>query len=140
MTTREFYESIGASYDSVLVRFGSEKMITKFAKRFADDTTFQDMCKALEEKNAKEAFRMAHTLKGICSNLGFDELYKASYDLTEDLRDGELSGYEQDYEKLNGAGRLEALDFDFFLLRNTEQYTEEMGLEIQVERGEAVFF
>ena len=64
MTTREFYESIGASYDSVLVRFGSEKMITKFAKRFAD------------------------------------ELYKASYDLTEDLRDGELSGYEQDYEKV----------------------------------------
>lgn len=61
MTTREFYESIGASYDNVLVRFGSEKMITKFAKRFADDTTFQDMCKALEEKNAKEAFRMAHT-------------------------------------------------------------------------------
>ena len=32
MTTREFYESIGASYDNVLVRFGSEKMITKFAK------------------------------------------------------------------------------------------------------------
>ena len=54
MTTREFYESIGASYDNVLVRFGSEKMITKFAKRFADDTTFQDMCKALEEKNAKK--------------------------------------------------------------------------------------
>ena len=50
MTTREFYESIGASYDNVLVRFGSEKMITKFAKRFADDTTFHDMCKALEEK------------------------------------------------------------------------------------------
>lgn len=101
MTTREFYESIGASYDNVLVRFGSEKMITKFAKKFAYDTTFQDMCKALEEKNAKEAFRMAHTLKGICSNLGFDELYKASYDLTEDLRDGELSGYEQDYEKVD---------------------------------------
>ena len=43
MTTREFYESIGASYDSVLVRFGSEKMITKFAKKFADDTTFQQI-------------------------------------------------------------------------------------------------
>lgn len=33
MTIRDFYESIGASYDSVLVRFGSEKMITKFAKK-----------------------------------------------------------------------------------------------------------
>ena len=30
----------------------------------------------------------------------YDELYKASYDLTEDLRDGELSGFEQDYEKV----------------------------------------
>ena len=96
MTTREFYESIGASYDSVLVRFGSEKMITKFAKRFADDTTFQDMCKALEEKNAKEAFRMAHTLKGICSNLGFDELYKASYDLTEAVSYTHLRAHETD--------------------------------------------
>ena len=28
MTTREFYESIGASYDSVLVRFGSEKTVS----------------------------------------------------------------------------------------------------------------
>lgn len=37
MTTREFYESIGASYDSVLVRFGSEKMITKFAKSLQKD-------------------------------------------------------------------------------------------------------
>ena len=100
MTTREFYESIGASYDSVLVRFGSEKMITKFAKRFADDTTFQDMCKALEEKNAKEAYLMQTPHKAICRKIAFDELYKASYDLTEDLRDGELSGYEQDYEKV----------------------------------------
>lgn len=93
MTTREFYESIGASYDNVLVRFGSEKMITKFAKRFADDTTFQDMCKALEEKNAKEAFRMAHTLKGICSNLGFDELYK------ENIKDFDVREFYVDIVK-----------------------------------------
>jgi CRISPR-associated endonuclease/helicase Cas3 len=46
--------------------------------------------------------------------------------------------YDDDFEKLNGAGRLEAIDMDFFLLRNQEQYTKEKGLEIQVERGEAV--
>lgn len=48
--------------------------------------------------------------------------------------------YENDFEKLNGAGRLEAIEMEFYLLRNREQYTEEKGLEIQVERGEAVFF
>ena len=100
MTTREFYESIGANYDNVLGRFGSEKMITKFAKRFADDKTFQELCDAIEKKDAAEAFRMAHTLKGICSNLGFDELYKASYDLTEDLRGGEFANYEQDHQRV----------------------------------------
>lgn len=48
--------------------------------------------------------------------------------------------YENDFEKLNGAGRLEAIGLDFYILRNKEQYTEEKGLEIQVERGEAVIF
>ena len=56
MTTREFYESIGVSYDRVLVRFGSEKMITKFAKRFADDTTFQGMCKAFRGEKRQGSF------------------------------------------------------------------------------------
>ena len=65
---------------------------------------------------------------------------EASRQLVRDAGHYCVNIYEQDYEKLNGAGRLEALDLDFFLLRNTEQYTEEMGLEIQVERGEAVFF
>lgn len=48
--------------------------------------------------------------------------------------------YDNDFEKLNGAGRLEMLPLDFYVLRNREQYTEEKGLEIQVERGEAVIF
>lgn len=48
--------------------------------------------------------------------------------------------YEQDFDKLNGAGRLEAIAPGFYVLRNKEQYSEEMGLQIQVERGEAVIF
>ena len=28
---------------------------------------------------------------------------------------------------------------ELYILRNKEQYTEETGLEIQVERGEAIF-
>lgn len=48
--------------------------------------------------------------------------------------------YSNDFEKLNGAGKLESIDMNFYLLRNQEQYTEEKGLDIQVERGEAVIF
>ena len=40
--------------------------------------------------------RGAHTLKGICLNLGFDAFYEVSAALTEKLRGRELTGYEAD--------------------------------------------
>ena len=48
--------------------------------------------------------------------------------------------YENDFEKLNGAGRLEPLNLDFYRLRNPEQYSETMGLVLNVDRGDAVIF
>lgn len=48
--------------------------------------------------------------------------------------------YDNDFDKLNGAGMLKSIELDFYILRNPEQYTEEKGLEIQVGRGEAVIF
>ena len=36
------------------------------------------------------AFRAAHTLKGVCMNLGFDHLYKPSFEITESLRASNL--------------------------------------------------
>ena len=51
--------------------------------------------KALEEKDAPTAFRAAHTLKGVCQNLGFDALYVPSSALTEALRGGSLDGADE---------------------------------------------
>lgn len=47
--------------------------------------------------------------------------------------------YEKDFEHLNGAGKLEQLDFGFYRLRNMEQYSENTGLSLNVDRGDAVF-
>ena len=46
--------------------------------------------KALNDKQVEIAFRAAHTLKGVCMNLGFDHLYKPSFEITESLRAGNL--------------------------------------------------
>ena len=40
--------------------------------------------------DAETAFRAAHTLKGLCLNLGFESLYKVDAALTEELRAGKL--------------------------------------------------
>ncbi len=56
-----------------------------------EDKTFSGLCDALDAHDAEEAFRMAHTLKGICLNLGFEPLRQASSELTEELRGRDLS-------------------------------------------------
>ena len=94
MTVRECYEKMGANYDGVLSRLGNEMLIRKFVIKFLKDPSFQDLTAAIEKSDAESAFRAAHTLKGICLNLGFDNLYKPSEALTEKLRGGELNGYE----------------------------------------------
>ena len=86
MTIRECYDELGLDFDAVLSRLVNEKLVQKFALKFLDDPSFQNLKDALDSKDVETAFRAAHTLKGVCLNLGFDKLYQASSDLTEQLR------------------------------------------------------
>lgn len=95
MDIRECYEKMGADYDDVSDRMGSEKLVERFTGRFLDDKSYQMIIDGIKEKDAETAFRGAHTLKGVCLNLGFSRLYEASRDLTEILRDRKLEGYEE---------------------------------------------
>ena len=70
MTVKECYEQMGADYEGVLGRLRSEVLIKKFAKKFLDDGSFRSLKDNLAQKNGEEAFRAAHTLKGVCQNLG----------------------------------------------------------------------
>ena len=97
MTVKECYESMEADFEGVIGRMGSEEMVKRFALKFLDDPSYSNLEKAIQEQNAEEAFRAAHTLKGLCLNLGFDRLYKVSEELTEKLRGRELDGYEALY-------------------------------------------
>lgn len=86
MNLKEFYTKIGGSYDAVLSRLGSENMIRRFVLKFAGDPTFESLTHGFSEGDPETAFRAAHTLKGVCSNLGFDRLLNVASELTEDLR------------------------------------------------------
>ena len=81
---------MGANYQHVIKRLPSVSMIEKFALKFREDTSFQELETALNEKQVDLAFRAAHTLKGVCMNLGFDHLYKPSFEITESLRASNL--------------------------------------------------
>lgn len=100
MKIRECYEQMGADYDNVLSRLGSDAIVEWFARKFLEEKTFDNLKEAMEKRDAEEAFRAAHTLKGICLNLGFDNLFTVSSELTEKLRPRTLEGSEELLQKV----------------------------------------
>lgn len=66
MTIQECYRQMGANYEDVLKRLYNEGMICKFTLMFLNDDSYPKLEQALKEGNVKEAFRAAHTLKGVC--------------------------------------------------------------------------
>ena len=86
MTLQNFYEAIGGDYEKMLRLLSSEKFILKYVAKFPQDPTYQTLCDSLAQNDWKEAFRAVHTLKGLCLNLGFQNLLDSSIVLTELLR------------------------------------------------------
>ncbi len=88
MTLKECYAAIGGDYGNVVARLHSEKLVQKFVLRFLDDPSYELFCTSMKEKNYEEAFRAAHTIKGICQNLSFTRLLESSSEMSEALRHG----------------------------------------------------
>lgn len=86
MTLKECYEDFGGDYESVKVRISNEEIIKKFVIRFLTEPSYDNLCQALEDEAYEDAFRAAHSIKGICANLGFPKLGSSSSLLTEFLR------------------------------------------------------
>jgi HPt (histidine-containing phosphotransfer) domain-containing protein len=86
MNLEGLYQKIGGNYRSITERLGKEERIEKFVRLFLKDHSYQTLTEAMEQGKVEEAFRAAHTLKGVCMNLSFDALYKISSNITESLR------------------------------------------------------
>jgi len=88
MNLRECYGALEGDYEDVLGRLRTEKLVQKFVLKFLNDGSYDLLCRSLESGDYGEAFRAAHTIKGVCQNLSFTKLYESSHDLTEALRSG----------------------------------------------------
>ena len=88
MNLNDCYEAMGGNYDEAIGRLRSERLVQKFVLKFLDDGSFDLLCRSVEAGNYEEAFRAAHTIKGVCQNLDFTRLYQSSSQLSEALRNG----------------------------------------------------
>lgn len=95
MTVEHMYEITGSDYNDVVRRLGGEALVRRFVLKFINDPSFAELKSALADGRIDDAFRAAHTLKGVAINLGFTALYKPSAELTEILRSGTFDGTEE---------------------------------------------
>ena len=87
-----------------------ETRVEKFVRMFPDDPSYRELESKLALNNVKEAFRAAHTLKGVCMNLSFTKLYRSVNEVTESLRSADPDKAE-DMEK--AAAGMEPLRNDY---------------------------
>lgn len=100
MTIRECYEKLGGNYDEVFGRFRRDAMIEKFALKFLNDKSYEELAAALEQGDVEEAFRAAHTLKGVCANLSFSRLLGSASAVTELLRSWKLEEAKEAFKSV----------------------------------------
>ena len=86
MTMEECYSRLGGSYEEIMGRLPSLKLIEKFIGKFLEDDSYQTLCDAINTGDRAAAFRAAHTLKGVSANLSFTRLKESAGELTELLR------------------------------------------------------
>ena len=86
MDIRRFYDLTGGDYDAAMQRFMTESRLEKFTRMFAEDPSYGELEASLASDNLEEAFRAAHTLKGVCLNLSFTGLFQSVDAVTELLR------------------------------------------------------
>ena len=79
MAIQECYQQLGGDYATLKTRLPSDSLIKRFITKFLDDSSYSELCCALEEGQREEAFRAAHTLKGVCANLGFGKPLRMTY-------------------------------------------------------------
>ncbi len=86
MTVQECYAAMGADYDGVFSRLRKDERIQKFLLMLLKDPSYALLCESMEAGNAEEAFRAAHTIKGVGQNLSLTPLYESASRLSDFLR------------------------------------------------------
>ncbi len=74
--------------NEITQRFRKKERIVRYFQLFLDDESFRLLEDSMKLGDYQSAFRAAHTLKGVCLNLGLTSLQAAASNMTEALRGG----------------------------------------------------
>ena len=88
MTLQELYEQIGGNYEHAVQIMKKDKMINKYLLKLGNSGVYESLMEAGESMDPTQLFESAHAMKGVCGNLGLDQLADAASEITEEFRPG----------------------------------------------------
>ena len=88
MTIQELYAKIGGNYEQAVRVMKMDRLIDKYVRKLPASGTYEALMAAGEAMDATKLFESAHAMKGVCGNLGLDELAAAASEITEEFRPG----------------------------------------------------
>lgn len=82
-------ENMGCDIEETMERFlDNVELYFDCLDKAINDTAFEDLKKALDEKDTSLCFSSAHTIKGLMSNMGLVPVYNEVVEIVEPLRTG----------------------------------------------------
>ena len=88
MTIQELYDQVGGNYDHAVQIMRMDKMISKYLLKLTDSDVCDKLKEAAGSMDPGALFESAHAMKGVCANLGLDDLAAAVSEVTEEYRPG----------------------------------------------------
>ena len=88
MTIQELYDQIGGNYDHAVQIMRMDKMISKYLLKLTESDVCDKLKEAAGSMDPGALFESAHAMKGVCANLGLDDLAAAVSEVTEEYRPG----------------------------------------------------
>lgn len=117
MTLQDCYTQLHGDYAEAIGRLMNERLMDRFVRKFPADPSMGQLNEMIAAGDNPAAFRAVHTLKGVAANLSFTELYRAAYDLTEQMRDLQHTADAELYSRVQQAYDL--------VIKTLNQYTSE---------------
>ena len=88
MTLEELYSKMGGNYARAKQIMKMDKMIDKYVRKLKSSGIGEKLAEASETMDSTALFESAHSMKGVCGNLGLDDLAKGAEEITEEFRPG----------------------------------------------------
>ncbi|MBQ6342430.1 MAG: Hpt domain-containing protein [Anaerolineaceae bacterium] len=88
MTLEELYTQMGGNYEHAKQIMKMDKLIDKYVRKLKNSEAEEKLAAAGDTMDPNALFETAHALKGVCANLGLDNLAAAAEEITEEFRPG----------------------------------------------------